>query len=77
MPFVTSWERAWIERGKLETILRHLAIKIGELGEEMTARIRQLPAEKLDQLSEALLGFNEPQDLEKWLRRRTRTRKRG
>ena len=75
MPYVTSWERMGIEQGKLEMVLHLLAIKIGELGEEMTARIKQLPVEKLEQLGEALLGFSEPQDLEKWLRRRSRSRK--
>lgn len=84
VPYVTSWERMAFARGVEETlqreralILRLLTRQVGELDDEMKARLEQLPTEKLEQLGEALLDFTAPQDLEKWLKQRTRVRKRG
>ena len=77
MPYVTSWERMGFERGERAIVLRQLTHRIGELDDEVKAHIEQLPVEKLEQLGKDLLDFTKPQDLEKWLARRTRARKRG
>ena len=73
MPYVTSWERRGEKRGRLTqaqmmvtTLLSH---KIGQLPDEMQAKIEQLPIEKLERLGIALLKFASPADLDKWLKR--------
>ncbi|HEX4947147.1 MAG TPA: DUF4351 domain-containing protein [Blastocatellia bacterium] len=70
MPYVTSWERRGIATGKLQLILQLLKVKFGSLDESLTARIEQLPVQKLEKLAEALLKFSDVSDLERWLKRR-------
>ena len=41
---------------------------LGALEAETETRIRALPFEQLEQLGEALLDFNSPDDLAAWLR---------
>ncbi len=77
MAYVTSWERMGFARGLETIVLRLLTRRLGELDEKVSARITRLPAEQLQELGEALLDFTGPQDLKRWLRGRSRTRKRS
>lgn len=74
MPYVTSWERRGREQGlalgKLQLVLQLLKAKFGSLDEKLTTQIEQLPVKKLEKLAEALLGFSDVTDLERWLKRR-------
>ena len=48
-------------------VLRLLEYKFGPIAQEMCDRIERLPFEQLEALGEALLKFEEPEDLERWL----------
>ena len=48
-------------------ILRQLTRKISTLSPEATARIQSLTLEQVEALGEALLDFNQPDDLQAWL----------
>ena len=84
MQYVTSWERLGREDGLKEgqqiglqrgrqdeavaITLRQLQRKVGTLSERVEKRIRKLPLEKVEQLSEALLDFTALRDLNAWLK---------
>ncbi len=52
----------------MSLILRQLTRKFGNINAEQNQQITQLSVEKLETLGEALLDFNNPQDLTDWLR---------
>ena len=54
-------------RGEAKLALRLLNRRCGPLSEATTARIQALPLEQLEALTEALLEFSGPADLERWL----------
>jgi len=56
------------KRGLISIILRQLHRKVGELEEEVEAQVRELEVAQLEELSEALLDFEEVGDLTDWLR---------
>ncbi|MGH9836851.1 MAG: DUF4351 domain-containing protein [Blastocatellia bacterium] len=58
------------QEGVLALTLRQLQIRVGALDAGTEARIRALSVEQLEQLGEALLDFNIPDDLTGWLRAR-------
>ena len=80
MQYVTVWERMGIEQGlqqgleqgrqteALTLTLRLLQRKVGTLNTRVEKRIRKLPLEKIEQLSEALLDFTTPRDLNTWMK---------
>jgi hypothetical protein len=53
--------------GKLETALRQLRWRCGELNPQQLDRVRSLPLVQLEALAEALLDFSDANDLEAWL----------
>ena len=55
------------QEGELELALRLLRRRCGELSPPQVACIRALPLERLEALAEALLDFQNPQDLDAWL----------
>jgi predicted transposase/invertase (TIGR01784 family) len=55
------------QEGELELALRLLRRRCGELPSQQVARIRALPLERLEALAEALLDFQNLQDLDAWL----------
>jgi Domain of unknown function (DUF4351) len=55
------------ERKALSIVLRQLNRRIGLLDEATEARVRELSITQLDDLSEALLDFAIPTDLDRWL----------
>ncbi len=79
MPYITTIERMGIEQGRTEgrvegrveggasiaiRLLQHL---FGPLTVETQEHIRALPMENLEELGEALLEFESPNDLQSWL----------
>ena len=54
-------------RGEAKLALRQLNLVCGPLSEATTARIKALPVARLEALTEALLHFSRPADLERWL----------
>ena len=67
MPYVTSVERIAEARGGASLLLRQLAKVCGRLPEDITNRIRSLPFQQIEALSEALLDFRSLADLQNWL----------
>jgi hypothetical protein len=55
------------EKKALSIVLRLLNRRIGLLDEVSEAKVRQLSITQLDDLSEALLDFSTPVDLDRWL----------
>ncbi|MFM7547396.1 MAG: DUF4351 domain-containing protein, partial [Cyanobacteriota bacterium] len=55
------------QEGELEVTLRLLRLRCGKLGPAQESRIRSLPLVQLEALAEALLDFEGPEDLERWL----------
>jgi flagellar biosynthesis/type III secretory pathway protein FliH len=78
MPYVTSWERRGEKRGKkigekqgtLDTVTLLLKRKFGKLDADVKAQIEKLSVPRLKRLAEALLDFSQPDDLERWLKRK-------
>ncbi len=72
MPYVLSFERIGMEKGRLNTALnlslRMLRRKLGDVSEAQEAVVRSLPVERVESLAEALLDFTTPEDLDTWLR---------
>lgn len=75
MEIVTSWmeqgieqgiERG-IERGTRSLVLQQLTTLLGELSEPMRSQISELPSDRIQSLSIALLRFQTIDDLEQWL----------
>jgi hypothetical protein len=78
MPYVTHWERRGEKRGRkegvkeglLEAVIRQLDRKLGKLDAEVKTRIEKLSVARLKKLVEDLLDFSQPDDLERWLKRK-------
>lgn len=72
MEIVTSWMRTGIEQGRREgevsIVMRLLKRKVGELDPVVEAKVRGLEVAALEELSEALLDFEDVEDLTVWLR---------
>lgn len=56
-----------INRGKLQVVFRLLKRRIGEISAKLELQIKELSGEKLDELSEAILDFSQPDDLVNWM----------
>lgn len=75
MTYVTNAERFGFQRGiqegrqegELAVIFRQLARRIGTIAPPLETKIRTLSLTQLEDLSEALLDFTYPSDLEQWL----------
>jgi hypothetical protein len=84
MELTTSWEEAGLRRGLQqgrqegrqegrrealhELVLRQLTLRFGPLSKQLQNRVARLAIEQLENLGEALLAFNEPGDITRWLR---------
>ena len=51
----------------LNLVIRQLDLKLGEIEDEMVEKVESLSTETLEELAEALLNFQESQDLQLWL----------
>jgi predicted transposase YdaD len=64
--------RTGIEQGRREgevsIVMRQLKRKVGELNPEVEAKVRELEVAQLEELSEALLDFEDAENLTDWLR---------
>lgn len=69
MQIVTSWMRTGIQQGQASMVMRQLKHKFGEIDPELEAQIQQLSSPQLEDLSEALLDFEQLEDLITWLSR--------
>lgn len=56
------------KRGLIAIILRQLKHQVGELDPEVKAQVRELEVAQLEELSEALLDFEDAENLTDWLR---------
>jgi predicted transposase YdaD len=56
-----------VKSGKLELVIRLLKRRIGEISAKLESQIKELSGEKLDELSEAILDFSQPDDLVNWM----------
>jgi hypothetical protein len=66
MPYITSIEKDGEARGETKLVVRQLSRQVGQVSEEIVAKIGELPIEQLEQLGEDLLDFNDSQDLANW-----------
>jgi len=55
------------QEGELRTILRQLNRKFGTLSPQLIKQISALPIERLDDLADAVLDMQTPDDLVQWL----------
>ena len=55
------------QRRERSLVLRQLTRKVGELPQDVLKQIESLSLEQLENLGEALLDFQEMNDLEAWL----------
>lgn len=53
---------------QINTVIRLLERKLGTLDESIKSRIAQLSSDRIDSLTEAVLDFNDADDLVNWLR---------
>lgn len=71
MPYITSVERIAEARGeakgRLNTLLKQLARPCGPLPPEIEQRVRQLPLEQLEALTEAVFDIRSLEDVRTWL----------
>ena len=75
MELTTSWKLEGIEEGRVEgrmeeaqrIVLRLLRRRIGVLSETQEVQIRRLSLQRLEELTDAVLDFTQPGDLETWL----------
>lgn len=59
------------EREALSLVFRLLKRRIGDLNPDLEAQVRSLPVNQVEDLGEALLDFNNEEDLKNWLREKT------
>ena len=67
MQIVTSWMRTGIQQGQASMVMRLLKHKFGEIDSDVEAKIQKLSSPQLEDLSEALLDFEQVSDLIAWL----------
>ena len=66
MEIVTSWMEKGLEKER-RLVLRLLRKRLGEVDPDEAGQVETLTAEQLEELGEALLGFEHPDDLTAWL----------
>ena len=60
-----------VKESLLDTVVRQLKRKIGKLDDDIKLRLEKLSVARLKKLAEDLLDFSQPDDLERWLKRKT------
>ena len=72
-PFVRIGEKRGIRQGRqtegTALVLRQLRRRLGPLSEDRRRAIERLPLRKIEALGEALLDFDSPDDLSRWLQK--------
>ena len=63
----TRLAQDWMAEGEAKLALRLLNRRCGPLSEATTARIQALTLQRLEALTDALLDFSGPADLDRWL----------
>jgi hypothetical protein len=67
MPYMTSFERSGITQAQVNTVLRLLKKKLGEVPIDLQEQIRCFSIAQLETLFDDLLDFNNTSDLVAWL----------
>jgi predicted nucleic acid-binding Zn-ribbon protein len=71
LELTTSWEKKGKREGKIEgqadILLRLLRKKFGPLPAELEAEVRKMPAEKLEQLAEAIFELKKLEEVKAFL----------
>ena len=67
MEIVTSWMETGMQREAEKIVLRQLNHRLGAIEPSLEQRVRELPLDQIEALSEALLDFTEISDLVNWL----------
>jgi predicted transposase/invertase (TIGR01784 family) len=67
-PFIELGKQRGIVQGQTELVLRQVTRRLGAPSPAHEKAIRKLPAVKIEALGEALLDFDAPTDLARWLR---------
>ncbi len=70
MEIVTSWMEKGLEKGlekERRLVLRLLRKRLGDVDPDEAGQVETLTAEQLEELGEALLEFECPDDLKAWL----------
>ena len=74
MPYITSWERRGEKRGEKQGLLKAVTLvlkrKFGRLDANVRERLGELSVARLEQLAVAAIDFAQPDELDRWLRRR-------
>lgn len=73
METITSWEKRGQLKGKVNLVIRLLHRKLGQLPPSLETMIQSLEIEEIEALGEALLDFNDVDDLSTWLQRQETT----
>ena len=61
-------QKEGLQKGRQEVILKQLRLIVGPLSGQQELKVKRLGVEKLDLLSEALLDFTSPSDLNNWFK---------
>lgn len=67
MKVVNEWEELGRQEGQAQLVLRLLRRRLGPIASELESRVRGLPAQKSEELAEALLDFSATSQLQAWL----------
>ncbi|GAA6617887.1 hypothetical protein NUACC26_036980 [Scytonema sp. NUACC26] len=67
MEIVTSWMKTGMQQEAQKLVLRQLNGRLGTIEPSLEQRVRELPLDQTEALSEALLDFVEISDLVNWL----------
>ncbi len=74
MPYITSMERSGELKGELKgkqaVVIKLLNQRFGEIEPPLVQKIRELPGEQLEQLTDVWLTLANVTDLERWLQDR-------
>jgi hypothetical protein len=67
MPYVTTVAQRGLQQGTIKVILRQLRHKFGAIEANLEQQLQKLSAERLEDLTEALLDFKAKSELSDWL----------
>jgi len=66
--YETSWHREGRREGMASLVIRLLNRRVGMIEQAVVDKVQKLQPEQLENLSESLLDFSNPADLDRWFR---------